>query len=275
MTQERIAESVGLIRADRGSRNAIVYIDNELPTHLTTPSSIAFDGTIDDTDSLFECAICLSTISDARILPCHHRFCRACIQGCVTAAHEQRRSEIQLFNESRRRRRQPLLAAPDIASIPIRCPTCRRNFSAVSDTFTTDGHTTAVMTKISDQQRIIRQLKRQLTEEEDCQQTLIAVSTEQELTKHNIEQTKIISELRVKLEECQEELSTTKKKAKTETEQLKKKIDDLENRHLVQIQCEQSLAHVNTVLVDDALTKMKVVTEWLNYMKRRNEQLIS
>ena len=81
------------------------------------------------------------------------------------------------------------------------------------------------MTKIADQQRMIRNLKRHLADEEECQTTLIAVSGAQELAKRNIDQAKTITELQLKLETAQAEIVSANKKAKLDSDEHAKKYE--------------------------------------------------
>ena len=50
-------------------------------------------------NQMLECAICIAPYRDPRVLPCHHGFCRDCLE--------------QMFNSSEYRR-------------TLMCPTCRK-----------------------------------------------------------------------------------------------------------------------------------------------------
>jgi len=103
------------------------------PSHITTESNTtSYNTKFEDKNSIFECAICMATLYDPRILPCHHRFCRGCIERWIETTYKQQCEKIEELNAERAEINLPPKAIPNRTEAAIDCPYCRQTFSPIS-----------------------------------------------------------------------------------------------------------------------------------------------
>ena len=69
------------------------------PAHISNPSNTtSYNNRFQDVNRVIECAICAATLYDPRILPCHHRFCRGCIERWIDTSYKQQCEETEAQN---------------------------------------------------------------------------------------------------------------------------------------------------------------------------------
>ena len=132
------------------------------PAHISNPSNTtSYNNRFQDVNRVIECAICAATLYDPRILPCHHRFCRGCIERWINTSYIQQCEETEEQNAVRELNYQPLKS--------IACPLCHQSFSPVSDKFQVDCSITTIMDMLVEQQKQIRSLRRVIVKERSTQ----------------------------------------------------------------------------------------------------------